>query len=209
MRLSEKDGARRVCVLQGSMRPARNTETLCVPFVEELTKHGATVETVTLRDLSIAPCRGCYRCQNVAGAYGCAISDDMERVVGAMLRADIVVFATPIYIWQATAPMKAVMDRLYGLNKYYGSAPHGRLNEGQPYALIATCGYDVAHGAGLLDETMRRWCAHSSLPYIGMYAVRDEDDLASFTADSAREGARAFARRVLAGLTKRDPNDDN
>ena len=187
----------RVCVLMGSLRLNRNTAELCKPFVEELRLNNAEVEYITLLDKNIAPCKGCYKCQNVAGEYGCAQQDDMQGVIESILKADVLVFATPIYIWQATPPMKAVMDRMYGLNKFYGSAPRGVLNDGQGYALIATCGYDLDYGAGLLDEGLRRWCAHSGLPYLGMYAVRDEDNLASFQTEEAIAGARKFAVKIL------------
>ena len=187
----------RICILLGSPRPGGNTAELCKPFIEELAASGAEVEYVALHGKNIAPCLGCYRCQNVAGEYGCVQRDDMQAVVESILRADALVFATPIYTWQATPPMKAVMDRMYGLNKFYGSAPREVLNGGQAYALIATCGYDLEYGAGLLDEGIRRWCEHSGLPYLGMYAVRDEDDLASFQTDEAMAGAREFARKIM------------
>ena len=87
---------------------------------------------------------------------------------------------------------------MYGHNNFYGSTPHCKLNDGQRYALIATCGYDLDFGAGLLDEAIRRWCTHSGLSYLGMYAVRDEDDLKSFQTEEAVNGARAFARKIFA-----------
>ena len=36
--------------------------------------------------------------------------------------------------------------------------------------------------------------------YLEMYSVRDEDDLASFQTEQAREGAKLFARRLLAAM---------
>ncbi len=187
----------KVCILMGSPRGCGNTAELCKPFVEELGAHRAEYRMITLEDKDISPCRGCYHCQSVAGAYGCAIEDDMQGIVEEILRADVLVFATPIYTWQAPARLKAVMDRMYGLNKYYGAVPRARLNKGQRYALIATCGYEPDYGAGLLSESLRRWCEHSGLGYLGMYAVRDEDDLASFRTKAAIDGARAFARMIV------------
>ena len=74
----------------------------------------------------------------------------------------------------------------------------------EAYALIATCGYDLDYGAGLLDEGIRRWCKHSGLPYLGMYAVRDEDytpednkNLTAFKTEKAVAGARDFANKLL------------
>jgi multimeric flavodoxin WrbA len=181
----------------GSPRLSGNTAELCKPFISELRRNQAEVDYVTLHDKAISPCLGCYHCQNIEDEYGCSQTDDMQAIIVKILLADILVFATPIYTWQATPPMKAVMDRMYGLNKFYGNTPRKNLNKNQAYALIATCGYDLDYGAGLLDEGIRRWCAHSSLPYLGMYAVRDEDDLASFQTDAAIQGARRFARSIL------------
>ena len=186
-----------ICVLMGSPRLNGNTAELCRLFIDELRLNEVEVEYITLHGKNIAPCLGCYRCQNVAGEYGCCQQDDMQAVVKSILKADVLVYATPIYSWQATPPLKAVMDRMYGLNKFYGSAPHSTLFTGQAIALIATCGYDIEYGAGLLSECIRRGCEHSGLSYLGMYAVRDEDDLASFQTETAIAGAREFARKIL------------
>jgi len=187
-----------VCILMGSPRPNGNTAELCKPFMDELQQNQAEVEYITLHDKDISSCLGCYYCQGESDEYGCSHEeDDMEEIVERILQADILVFATPIYTWQATAKMKAVMDRMYGFNKFYGGTPRNSLNKHQAYALIATCGYDLDYGAGLLDEAIRRWCNHSGLPYLGMYAVRDEDNLASFQTDEAIQGARQFAKHIL------------
>jgi len=193
----------KICILMGSPRPKGNTAELCKHFMEELKQNHAKIEYITLHDKKIAPCLGCYKCQKVEGEYGCIQTDDMQAIVEKILQADVLVFATPIYTWQATPPIKAVMDRMYGFNKFYGGTPRDILNSGQSYALIATCGYDLDYGAGLLDEGIRRWCTHSGLPYLGMYAVRDEDDLASFQTEEAIQGARQFARIVLEEGTSR------
>jgi multimeric flavodoxin WrbA len=181
----------------GSPRLNGNSAELCKPFIDELRLHKTDVEYITLHGKRVAPCLGCYRCQNVAGEYGCVQRDDMQAIVDSILKADVLVFATPIYTWQVTPSLKAVMDRMYGLNKFYGSVPRSVLNADQAYALIATCGYDLDYGAGLLDEGLRRWCAHSGRPYLGMYAARDDDDLASFQTATAITGAREFALKIL------------
>jgi len=191
----------------GSPRLGGNTAELCKPFMDELQQHQAQVEYITLHDKNIESCLGCYYCQGEAEEYGCSQeNDDMEEIIERILLADVLVFATPIYTWQSTPKMKAVMDRMYGLNKFYGGTPRNSLNKHQSYALIATCGYDLDYGAGLLDEALRRWCSHSGLPYLGMYAVRDTDNLASFQTDDAIQGARQFAQSILkkgAGVSAR------
>ena len=125
----------RVLILMGSPRHGGNTAELCKPFREELERLGAETRYMTLSDKNIHPCLGCYACQDVEGAYGCVQHDGMYEVVDSVLWADCVVLATPVYTWYCTAPMKAVLDRHYGLNKFYGSA-RGSLWKGKYIAIL-------------------------------------------------------------------------
>ena len=124
-----------VLILMGSPRLHGNTAELCRPFVQQLRDLGAGVEYIPLAGKKIGPCRGCYACQNVEGAYGCVQQDDMQEIVRAILRADLLVLATPIYAWYCPSEMKAVLDRHYGLNKYYGTA-RGSLWSGKQVAIL-------------------------------------------------------------------------
>lgn len=186
----------KVLVLMGSPKRHGNTAELCRPFVQELQQQGAQVRYVPLADKTVHPCRGCYACQNVGGAYGCVQQDDMADIAADILWSDCIVLATPIYAWYCTAPMKAVLDRHYGLNKFYGSA-RGSLWKGKRVAILATHGYEAQYACEPFETGVRRLCQHSGLHYAGLYSVRDEDDLASFQTPAAVEGARAFARRLL------------
>lgn len=183
-----------ILVLMGSPRLQGNTAELCKPFMEELKANGADVRYVTLADKNIQPCQGCYACQQVDGAYGCSQKDEMP--VEDILWADLIVLATPIYAWYCAAPMKNVLDRHYGFNKYYGSA-EGSLWAGKKVAIIATHGYDGAYATDPFEMGVQRLCIHSKLEYVGMYDVQDEDNLASFQTAEAVEGAKVFAKKVL------------
>ena len=186
-----------VLILMGSPRLQGNTAELCKPFAEELTAKGADVRYVTLADKDIRPCRGCYACQNVGGEYGCVQHDEMP--VDDILWADLMVLATPIYAWYCAAPMKNVLDRHYGFNKYYGSA-EGSLWAGKGVAILATHGYDGAYATDPFELGIQRLCKHSGLEYMGLYSVQDQDNLASFQTEAAICGAKAFAQKLLASL---------
>ena len=109
----------------------------------------------------------------------------------------MIVLATPIYAWYCAAPMKNVLDRHYGLNKFYGSA-EGSLWAGKRVAILATHGYDGTYATDPFEMGVERLCRHSGLTYVGLYSVQDEDNLASFQTVEAVEGARQFARKLLA-----------
>ena len=158
-----------VLILMGSPRLRGNTAELCKPFMEELEANGVAVRYVTLADKDIGPCRGCYACQNVEGEYGCGQRDEMP--VEDILWADTIVLATPIYAWYCAGPMKNVLDRHYGFNKFYATDP--------------------------FEMGVQRLCKHSGPTYLGLYSVRDTDNLASFQTPEAITGAKTFARKVL------------
>lgn len=183
-----------VLILMGSPRLHGNTAELCKPLRKALTENGAEVRYVTLADKKIAPCRGCYVCQNVSGEYGCVQKDDMP--VKDILWADVIVLATPIYAWYCAAPMKNLLDRHYGLNKFYGRA-EGSLWAGKKVAIVATHGYERAYATEPFEMGVMRLCRHSGLEYLGMYTVQDEDNLRSFQTAEAVEGAKAFAEKLL------------
>jgi Multimeric flavodoxin WrbA len=180
----------------GSPRLKGNTAELLKPFISELEQNNAEVNYITLQDKTILPCKGCYYCQNINDTYGCIQQDDVTGIMDCIISCDCLILATPIYAWYCTAPMKALLDRHYGLNKYYGKAK-GSLWEGKKVALITTHGYDAEYGAGPFETGIKRLCEHSNLKYLGMYSVRDEDDLASFQTIEAMEGARLFAKKLL------------
>lgn len=182
-----------VLALQGSPRK-QNTEALCKPFIGELESRGASVTYLRLADMQIHPCRGCYACQQVTGEYGCAVHDDMYFVIEQLRKADLVVLATPIFTWYCTGEMKAMLDRLYGMNKFYGSGSGTLWKPGVRVAIIATHGYEQAYACDPFRTGIERLCEHSHIAYAGLYSVRDLDDLASFVTPEAVEGARAFAR---------------
>ena len=189
----------KILILMGSPRLNGNTTELCKPFIDELKEKGASIRYVPLHNKNILPCKGCYACQNVSDEYGCVQHDDMNSIIADVLWSDCIIFATPIYSWYCPTTMKSVLDRHYGLNKYYGSAT-GSLWEGKKVGIIATHGYDAAYATEPFETGIKRLCKHSHLKYIGMYSVRDLDNLASFRTDDAVNGARYFAQKTILNI---------
>ena len=184
------------CILMGSPRKKSNTAEVLKPFIRELAENSCEVNYITLSDKDIRPCKGCYACQNVDGEYGCVQKDDVASIMDAIIESDCVVFATPIYTWYCTAPMKALMDRHYGMNKYYGKAK-GSLWSGKAIAIVATHGYDAEYAAGPFETGMKRFCEHSKLKYLGMYSAVHKKDITSFQTEEVIAESKAFAVSLL------------
>lgn len=134
----------KACILMGSPRKTGNTAALLEPFREELEHRGTETETVWLYDREIRPCVACRSCQRDWTIFGCPQRDDGQALFDLVLGSELVVLATPIYVWYCTPPMKALLDRLvYGMNKYYGEAkarPLGRKGHGAADDLRLPCG---------------------------------------------------------------------
>ncbi|CAN2042342.1 arsenate reductase (thioredoxin) [Candidatus Magnetomoraceae bacterium gMMP-15] len=100
--------------LQGSPRPKGNTGYLLSSFLNEAKKLGAQTHLVDVSKKNILPCRGCGHCEK----HGfCVIEDDdMKSDIYPLLRsADIIVAATPIFFYGATAQLKTLIDRTQAL----------------------------------------------------------------------------------------------
>lgn len=71
------------------------------------------MEYFDLAKMNIHPCIGCVAC----GYEGpCIQKDDNEQIRSAILGADMVVFATPLYYYGMSAQLKTVVDRFCAYN---------------------------------------------------------------------------------------------
>jgi len=186
------------CILMGSPRKNGNTMSLLKPFVETIEAGGHESDIIHLYNKKIEPCLACRRCQEDFTKFGCVQNDDMQEIFDKVLGADVVIWATPIYSWYCTAPMKAVLDRLvYGMNKYYGEEKGPALWAGKKHALLITCGYPPEKGADLFEQGMIRYFKHSRLLYLGALKVHDEGYNFDFMTDEKADATRAFAQTLL------------
>ena len=103
-----------VLVLNSSPRPKGNTDVLSNALLTGAEHAGHNARRITIRSLDIRQCTGCYQCTMKKGDP-CIQKDDMKEVYNAVLQADVIVFASPLYWWQFNAPMKAVIDRLFAV----------------------------------------------------------------------------------------------
>lgn len=185
----------KVCILMGSPRKDGNTAALVKPFVKVLQEKQADIEIFDVYDMDLRPCVACRTCQKDWSAFGCPQDDDMQKIFDAVMAADLLVLASPIYSWYCTPPMKNAIDRLvYGMNKYYGEEMGPSIWAGKKMALISTCGYPPGKGADLWEEGMRRYCKHSKLEFLGMAVERQRNYGETFMDEEKTEKMKVFAQ---------------
>lgn len=99
--------------LQGSPRKKGNSDLLLATFMEALETSGARTQTIQVPRQHIEPCKELTVCEKKGI---CPIKDDMERKIYALLRqADIIVAASPVFFYNVTAQLKALIDRCQAL----------------------------------------------------------------------------------------------
>ena len=193
-----------VCVLMGSPRKKGNTAALTAPFLEECAAVGVETEVIWLYEKRVNPCLGCMTCQDRLDRLGCIQKDDFEEIFQKMASCDVLLFATPVYSFFCTAPVKALMDRvIYAGVKNYGPEKGPKLLAGKRAATIVTCGYSPEQGADLWEAGLKRWCRHGALEYLGILCRRDWGKGEPFMNEDRAQAARDFAlalRMTLQGV---------
>lgn len=97
-----------VLILSGSPRRGGNSDLLCDRFAKGAAESGNKVTKINVAEKNIAPCCACYACK---GTGKCVFKDDMADILQAMIDADVLVLASPVYFYSIDAQLKAVIDR--------------------------------------------------------------------------------------------------
>lgn len=88
-----------------------NTEIMADAFMEEAQKKGHDVVKLNVGQMDVIGCMACESCFANDGL--CVIEDDMQDIIKVLDETDLVVLASPIYWFDISAQLKAVIDRLY------------------------------------------------------------------------------------------------
>lgn len=102
---------KKVLVLSSSPRKGGNSDTLCDQFIKGAQESGNDVEKIYLRNKRINYCTGCGTCNL---QKPCPQKDDAAEVIDKMVKADVIVLATPVYFYTMSAQMKTLIDRCCG-----------------------------------------------------------------------------------------------
>jgi arsenate reductase (thioredoxin) len=140
--------------LNGSPRKKSNTRYLLKTFLTEAEELGARTHLVDVCKKKIDYCRELTVCEKKGF---CPIHDEMESEIYPLLRAaDIIVTATPIFFYNTTAQLKALIDRSQTLwaRKYRLNLndPKRKWRKGFFLAVGATKGKNLFEG---VDLTMK------------------------------------------------------
>jgi putative NADPH-quinone reductase len=150
-------------VINGSPRgECGNTQVLVKEFLKGVKEVGAGTEIVYLKDKKIEHCVGCMDCM-LRNPGACRHQDDMPDLIQRLREVDLLVYATPLYVFSFPGLMKDFMDRQLPMAQPFIDIKDGICihplrypsAESKSVVLIATCGFpDTEHFSGL-KETWR------------------------------------------------------
>jgi multimeric flavodoxin WrbA len=95
-----------------SPRKGGNSEILLKEALRGSKECGAKIEFLSVRNLDIKSCNACNRCRKDGV---CAIKDEMQGIYHKLMKADGLIFATPVYYWSIAGSAKVFLDRTYAL----------------------------------------------------------------------------------------------
>ena len=135
-----------LAIIAGTNRPS-NSETLAHAFLEGVQANGACeVETIALRDFPLPHFTvECY-------SEKCELSREYLRLKKAMLEADGVLIATPIWNFGVPAHLKNCIDWIGTFGLDHETRTNGTL-KGKPFFFIFTGGAPVAAWKGIMRFT--------------------------------------------------------
>lgn len=104
----------KILALNASHRGRRGlTQILLERMSEGAHEGGAEFETIVLAEREVRRCLGCEDCHTGEGPRRCVFEgrDDAGAIFRSMREADILVFATPVYIFAMSSLLKALLER--------------------------------------------------------------------------------------------------
>ena len=144
---------RSILIIDGGPRNNKFSKTTLMveKFQRGAEMAGADVTYVRLKTQNIKDCNGCYTCWTKTPGE-CIYQDDMTDLRKKYRAADLIVFASPLYVFSVTSIMKRFIDRLLPLIKPYMLLdPNGYIKHPDRFPEQGEQGFVVFSAAGFPD----------------------------------------------------------
>jgi multimeric flavodoxin WrbA len=171
----------KVLILNGNPDQRSGLDSYLDRLAQTLRGAGHSARILTLRELDIRSCTGCWSCW-VRTPGECQFRDDSHRVCREYIAADFVLHASPLVMGTVAAVLKTANDKLLPLLHPYIEVVEGECHH--------RARYDAYPLVGLLLE---RGADH------------DDEDVAITRAIYQRNALNLKSRLCLTMLTDREP----
>ncbi|MGD8250868.1 MAG: NAD(P)H-dependent oxidoreductase [Desulfobacterales bacterium] len=188
---------------QGSPRRRGNTYFLTSTFLSEAERLGASVRFLEVDRMQVVPCKEYVVCEKKG--Y-CPIEDEVLTEIYPLIReADLIVLGTPVFFYNMTAQLKAVIDRcqMFWARKYRLNLrdPKRGTKKGLLLSVAATRGkklFDAIH------LTVKNFCDAVDVTYADHLTYREIEGPTDMKRHpTVAEDIRALAEKWVTPLTER------
>ncbi len=149
------------------------TSLILTPFLQGMEQAGADIELFYLRKLKIKPCLGCFKCWFETPGQ-CIQKDDMQMLYPKLKVADVIVFATPVYVDGMTGTMKTLIERCIPLVHPFFEIREGHCRhplrdavKRPKIVLVSVCGFHELDNFDPLLSHMKAICKNLGSEFAG------------------------------------------
>ena len=189
----------RIMTILGSPRRHGNTAKVLGWIEEQFRADSHEVDQVHILDQSVRGCGECMACKKGRTEL-CSIEDDANRLFRRMVKADLLLFAAPVFCWGFPAQLKALLDRMFCLMDFNGERTDVPRLHGKPIALLLTGGGEEADNADMVLRGFGHLVEYLKARPAGNLFVPGCTQ-PEVIGDDVKDQAVAFAKR-LTGKTK-------
>jgi putative NADPH-quinone reductase len=154
-----------------------NTDLLLQCLLQGMKNAGAITETIYLNKLNIKHCIGCTNCWFKTPGK-CIYNDDMAVLLEKRSKADLLIFATPLYVFSMTGLMKDFLDRGLPLalpffeenisgNKLTIHPKRYPRTTPQKMLLVSSCAFPEEEHFRPLVDTFKHIAKEGNIEYLG------------------------------------------
>ncbi|MBP2642996.1 MAG: NADPH-dependent reductase [Firmicutes bacterium] len=167
----------------GSPNRNGNTARILDSLNKRMMELGHEGELIHLKDFTIHSCQGCLACQRLPGEATCVQKDDAQALFERVNAADAVIYASPLYGCNFSAPLKQYLDRHFCLARGFATPEHTSFIQGKRVAMLVTCGGPIENNASFVQPIFERVFAgflkctvigKIAVPFCGITGMLDE-----------------------------------
>ena len=100
----------KVLLLNGTNKEDSEIDALYNSIMKELENKNWEIDSIILRDVTIAPCQGCFECW-IKTPGECKIDDESREITKKMVNSDLIIHFTPITFGGYSYELKKAIDR--------------------------------------------------------------------------------------------------
>lgn len=175
-----------ILVLTGSPRKGGNSDTLADAFIEGARSKGHDAARFETAVKTVQGCRACNACWSKGDA--CIFDDGFRELAPLLVKADVLVLATPLYFYGFASQIKAAIDKFYSF-----MVPHAKQKlKLKEAVLLMTAEEDRQEAFAGSVGTYKSICEYLELADRGMITVQGVNAKGEIAGNASLEQARAL-----------------